>query len=1396
MRSDEFNSVKVTNDQQTFRREFGNTPRSEYLFEKDNVINIDDSANKTETVNDNVEGNAGLKTSKPDDEEIKEKLKNSNSSTGETASSSGAGAEATSVSSSAVATSAASTVSSTVATAASVVAVATVAVAAGVSVITNQNAKCRFEDFNIFTNRLEYALVLEDNEEDNFIIAVDNSNYAGKRKLEKGENYGEFTDLKSNTTYSIVVKEDKFGGKVLYDEYFTTESTSEFGGLYFDGTIDFENGSFTVSLEYFDEDNIFSDFVFNLEQLSFIENRRAYANENNVYTYNLNKTNEPQTLYINNNNEGKQVNYQDGLFAYYVSFKQKGQEIQTEPTEFHFEPKHVGPAEVYHQITWVVDSERTTISVLDGETPEYGETPTKESDEQYTYVFAGWEPTVGPAIKDETYTATFEKVDNEYVISWVNYDGSPISSEKYKIGETPIFKGDEPTRESDEQYDYAFNGWEPTISDVTGDATYKATFNAIEKTFTVRFLDMYGNELEVYNNVAYNSEIQFVGEVPDIEVEGGVYIWNEEWDKEFAPVTENVDYTAQYEFVESVTTYDIHWYIDDQLVKTTVVEEGETPYYGDDPVKDADEQYTYTFIGWSPEIVPATEEAFYHAQFDSTINAYTVTWLDGDGEVLQTIEAEYGSIPIYEGDKNPTKESDEYYNYEFSGWDPIQGIITGDTTYSPTFEESTRFYEAVWQLPDGTELANGSGYVYGQTVEYPGQTPYIEDEDFIYTFTGWDPVDNVIYGDTIYTAQFEKTPKGEFFSVTFYNEDGTYIESREYSAGEMPECSVTPQKESDEQYDYVFSGWSPELIEVTGDAEYTAVYQSVTRSYTITWAYDANNIIETEEYAYGETPEFKGQEPTKDPDEDFTYEFVGWDPELSEVTGDKTYFALFDQQEIEQNYTVTWLDWDGQTILETDTGVIDGERASYDGDTPTRDATADGYYVFSGWTDGTTSYGLNDDLPLIYGDTSFTAEYEFYEDSGQDTYMVRWFNYDDEELYSCEYVYGQIPDYSNIPTRPDDADGSYTFKGWLCDLDNEIYTNETFIAFNEDANLTAQYDVEEITQDGARITDIQFGQNASANGGDFTVTLTADGDFADLSNIKLYAWTSDNPDNQDVIELTATGSEQVNYFNRDSASGEFICDFVNNPVMYKIVYQSLDETIETDTGEFRFTTEGGTPGEGLTFVSFDASGYVLNEDNTLSVKLEATGTPVDGDSALLYVTIEDKSEEIVIDLTVIGDYQNIPMYQYFEDIDSILNKSAQIKLTYNGATWYEEQAFFTKEGGQTTRELYLSIGDQSLGESNYGFTCEVTSSTSDLSDFNNIVIVIKSNSDIEYRFNYPITQDGGSQTILLSDSSQIDNPNSARRDLISGSSTVWVEYVDPEEGTQTKTSSIYVIQFS
>ena len=125
------------------------------------------------------------------------------------------------------------------------------------------------------------------------------------------------------------------------------------------------------------------------------------------------------------------------------------------------------------------------------------------------------------------------------------------------------------------------------------------------------------------------------------------------------------------------------------------VKEGELPVYdGETPTKDSTAQKHFAFKGWIPELVAATENATYTADFTETIRKYAVKI--GDGEAT---EAEYGSL-LEKPETDPTKEPTVSTVYAFDGWYNGEAkwnfetdTVTGNVTLVAKFDEVKRVYK-------------------------------------------------------------------------------------------------------------------------------------------------------------------------------------------------------------------------------------------------------------------------------------------------------------------------------------------------------------------------------------------------------------------------------------------------------------------------------------------------------------------------------------------------------------------------------------------------------------------------------------------------------------------------------------------------------------------------------
>ena len=152
------------------------------------------------------------------------------------------------------------------------------------------------------------------------------------------------------------------------------------------------------------------------------------------------------------------------------------------------------------------------------------------------------------------------------------------------------------------------------------------------------------------------------------------------WNPEIVAVTGDATYTATYTATHK--TFTITWLQDDgSLIDKTAVEYGQMPTHAD-PTKAETAEYTYTFNGWAPEIVAATDNATYIATYTSNRKSYTITWLQDDGSLIDKTTVEYGHVPTH---ADPTKEPDAQYIYTFAGWTPSVVAVVGEATYTATY---------------------------------------------------------------------------------------------------------------------------------------------------------------------------------------------------------------------------------------------------------------------------------------------------------------------------------------------------------------------------------------------------------------------------------------------------------------------------------------------------------------------------------------------------------------------------------------------------------------------------------------------------------------------------------------------------------------------------------------
>lgn len=72
----------------------------------------------------------------------------------------------------------------------------------------------------------------------------------------------------------------------------------------------------------------------------------------------------------------------------------------------------------------------------------------------------------------------------QFTVQFAN-DDEILQTELVNVGDTPSFKGAEPTKAADDKYTYTFTGWSPAITAAIDDVIYKAQYNMEPKQYDV-----------------------------------------------------------------------------------------------------------------------------------------------------------------------------------------------------------------------------------------------------------------------------------------------------------------------------------------------------------------------------------------------------------------------------------------------------------------------------------------------------------------------------------------------------------------------------------------------------------------------------------------------------------------------------------------------------------------------------------------------------------------------------------------------------------------------------------------------------------------------------------------------------------------------------------------------
>ena len=319
-----------------------------------------------------------------------------------------------------------------------------------------------------------------------------------------------------------------------------------------------------------------------------------------------------------------------------------------------------------------------------------------------------------------------------------------------------------------------------------------------------------------------------------------------------------------------------------------------------------------------------------------------------DGNALSLITFDSGMNNIYI-DGDVTSGSGAMF-YKDGGEGINDVLITGTFTSTNTpielngeaSSDNTKF--TVWKIETEAEGALSNKEEFDQTIKYIVKVEQPEKGGTIKAV-------NDALGDLEKSHNYDIAYEGDKVVLLVEAEEGYRIVNAYNGEGKEVELYM----DSDGNY----------YIDVPkGGGIYLSV-ELEAEEYTIKFVDEDGTELDSQSLAAGETPVYGGTEPSKKADDEYTYEFDGWTPEIDVVTGDITYTAKYKAVPIEYELT---FDLGGGT-LDGQTGSIT-LKGKY-GDTiklpgaPTKEG-----YTFSHWEGSRYDAGAD---YKVEGAHSFTA---------------------------------------------------------------------------------------------------------------------------------------------------------------------------------------------------------------------------------------------------------------------------------------------------------------------------------------------------------------------------------------------------------------------------------------
>ncbi len=525
------------------------------------------------------------------------------------------------------------------------------------------------------------------------------------------------------------------------------------------------------------------------------------------------------------------------------------------------------------------------------------------------------------------------------------------------------------------------------------------------------------------------------------------------------------------------------------------------------PVREPNDDYTYTFTGWTPALAAVTSDVTYTATYQENPIKYTITFINDGGEEIERHLLARNEFPVCEN--LPTRTG------FILQWEPQLAAVTGNQTYTATWiPDAPESYAITFYDHDGTKLKPTDENPYMVDVDDTPEAPSnpsgkLSTIEYDYVFDHWSPAIEPVSatGPKVYTAVYRQEPRK--YTISFYDETGEIkIGEQILAYGETPVAPEVTKKEPEpgRRYTYVWQNMddaSKNIETVTGNANYKPVFDGEPMVFSITLKSNpsgACTFTGAGSYKYNEEVEISLN--VKDED----YRFTGWSDGVATatrtmvVTKDTVLVANFNY---EAGVTINWKNEDGSKDLVDPVKQKVGASTTYLGEIPTKEADAEFTYTFYGWSTAPNGEGDKYKNGMTPKAADGGATYYAYFTKTLNQYTVTLRN---AIPGACEFRGSGVRDYGTTVNIVATPNGDYEFVKWQ-------ETGSTVADFNlvvtGDITLTAIVKEKEKPAPGDLELDMNATETVSpaTNYTDVVITsngISASSQIINANNITLY----------------------------------------------------------------------------------------------------------------------------------------------------------------------------------------------------------------------------------------------------------------------------------------------------